>query len=115
VWSKIDAVSVLAKFLKFEANCWLTSKNALLVARHACMVPNSPDKCGMVVSTNCGSPVPDISESRTKELFAELERDYGIRHGDAEARNITYSPQLGRFCVIDFEIAEILPLPEKKA
>lgn len=67
------------------------------------------------VSTNCGSPVPDISADRAKELFAELERDYGVRHGDAEARNITYSPQLGRFCIIDFEIAEILPLPEKKS
>lgn len=65
------------------------------------------------VSTNCGSPVPDISKARADELFAELERDYGVRHGDAEARNITYSPQLGRFCVIDFEIAEILPAPTK--
>ncbi len=78
------------------------------------LVEEHPDEL-YFVSTNCGSPVPDISESRTKELFAELERDYGIRHGDAEARNITYSPQLGRFCIIDFEIAEILPLPEKKA
>jgi tRNA A-37 threonylcarbamoyl transferase component Bud32 len=78
------------------------------------LVEEHPDEL-YFVSTNCGSPVPDISESRTNELFAELERDYGIRHGDAEARNITYSPQLGRFCIIDFEIAEILPLPEKKA
>ena len=61
------------------------------------------------VSSNCGSPVPDLSVTKAKELFAELERDYGIRHGDAEARNVTYSPQLGRFCIIDFEIAEILP------
>ncbi len=65
------------------------------------------------VSTNCGSPVPDISQARAAELFAELERDYGVRHGDAEARNITYSPQLGRFCIIDFEIAEVLPIPQK--
>ena len=61
------------------------------------------------VSSNCGSPVPDLSVAKAKELFAELERDYGVRHGDAEARNVTYSPQLGRFCIIDFEIAEILP------
>lgn len=66
------------------------------------------------VSTNCGSPVPDISKERAAALFAELERDYGVCHGDAEARNITYSPQLGRFCIIDFEIAEVLPMPEKK-
>jgi hypothetical protein len=66
------------------------------------------------VSTNCGSPVPDLSRERAAELFAELERDYGVRHGDAEPRNITYSPQLGRFCIIDFEIAEILPAPTKE-
>ena len=66
------------------------------------------------VSTNCGSPVPDLSRDRADALFAELERDYGVRHGDAEARNITYSPQLGRFCIIDFEIAEILPMPAKE-
>ncbi len=61
------------------------------------------------VSSNCGSPVPDLSVVKAKELFAELERDYGVRHGDAEARNVTYSPKLGRFCIIDFEIADILP------
>jgi len=63
------------------------------------------------VSTNCGSPVTNLSRDKARELFAELERDFGVRHGDAEARNITYSPQLGRFCIIDFEIAEILPMP----
>lgn len=66
------------------------------------------------VSTNCGSPVPDLSRDRADALFAELARDYGVRHGDAEPRNITYSPQLGRFCIIDFEIAEILPMPVKE-
>lgn len=66
------------------------------------------------VSSNCGSPVPNLSREKAQELFAELERDYGVRHGDAEARNVTYSAQLGRFCIIDFEIAEILPLPPRK-
>jgi hypothetical protein len=65
------------------------------------------------VSTNCGSPAPNLTPAKAKELFAELERDYGVRHGDAEARNVTYSAKLGRFCLIDFEIAEILPMPEK--
>jgi hypothetical protein len=65
------------------------------------------------VSTNCGSPVPNLTPAKAKELFAELERDYGVRHGDAEARNVTYSAKLGRFCLIDFEIAEVLPMPEK--
>ena len=67
------------------------------------------------VSSNCGGPVPNLSREKAKCLFDELERDYGVRHGDAEPRNITYSPQLGRFCIIDFEIAEILPMPEKSA
>ncbi|HBE22664.1 MAG TPA: serine/threonine protein phosphatase [Verrucomicrobiales bacterium] len=65
------------------------------------------------VSTNCGSPAPNLTPAKAKELFAELERDYGVRHGDAEARNVTYSAKLGRFCLIDFEIAEILPMAEK--
>lgn len=64
------------------------------------------------VSTNCGQPASQITKARADELFAELERDYGVRHLDAEPRNVTYSPQLGRFCLIDFELAEILPDPE---
>ncbi|MFY7816866.1 MAG: serine/threonine protein phosphatase [Akkermansiaceae bacterium] len=67
------------------------------------------------VSTNCGSPVPNLSRENAQSIFAELERDYGVRHGDAEPRNITYSPKLGRFCVIDFEIAEILPLSVRES
>lgn len=67
------------------------------------------------VSSNCGSPVPNLPREKAQEIFAELERDYGVRHGDAEARNITYSPQLGRFCIIDFEIAEILPLTSRES
>jgi len=51
------------------------------------------------VSTNCGRPAPNISKER---------------HLDAEPRNITYSDKLGRFCIIDFELAEILPEPHPK-
>lgn len=64
------------------------------------------------VSTNCGQTASQISKAKSDELFAELERDYGVRHLDAEPRNVTYSPQLGRFCLIDFELAEILPDPK---
>jgi len=63
------------------------------------------------VSSNCGQLATQISKTKADELFADLERDYGIRHLDAEPRNVTYSPQLGRFCLIDFELAEILPDP----
>jgi hypothetical protein len=63
------------------------------------------------VSTNCGRPAPQITKEKADSLFAVLERDYGVRHLDAEPRNITYSDKLGRFCIIDFELAEILPDP----
>jgi len=63
------------------------------------------------VSTNCGSPATRITRKKTKALFAELEGTYGVRHDDPERRNITYAPDLGRFCIIDFELAEILPDP----
>lgn len=64
------------------------------------------------VSTNCGRPAPQITKEKADSLFAALERDYGVRHLDAEPRNITYSDKLGRFCIIDFELAEILPDPK---
>ncbi len=63
------------------------------------------------VSTNCGKPATQISKEKADALYAALERDYGVRHLDAEPRNITYSDKLGRFCIIDFELAEILPPP----
>jgi hypothetical protein len=66
------------------------------------------------VSTNCGRPAPQLSKEKADSLFAALERDYGVRHLDAEPRNITYSDKLGRFCIIDFELAEILPEPHPK-
>ena len=63
------------------------------------------------VSTSCGQTATSISKERSDQLFADLERDYGVRHLDAEPRNITYDPRAGRFCIIDFELAEILPAP----
>ncbi|MCW1923711.1 serine/threonine protein phosphatase [Luteolibacter arcticus] len=63
------------------------------------------------VSTSCGQPATSISRERADQLFADLERDYGVRHLDAEPRNITYDARAGRFCIIDFELAEILPWP----
>ncbi len=63
------------------------------------------------VSTNCGMPAPHIPKERADQLYAALERDYGVRHLDAEPRNITYSDKMARFCIIDFELAEILPFP----
>jgi hypothetical protein len=60
-----------------------------------------------IVTTNCGARVEHLDDQRASEIFAELE-PYGVRHEDAEVRNITYRQTDGRFCVIDFEFATIL-------
>ena len=61
-----------------------------------------------IVTTNCGARVEHIDTERARRLFAELER-FGVRHDDADPRNITYRFADGRFCLIDFEFATILP------
>jgi tRNA A-37 threonylcarbamoyl transferase component Bud32 len=61
-----------------------------------------------IVTTNCGSRVDHLDEKRQREIYAELE-PYGVRHDDAEMRNVTYRQSDGRFCLIDFEFATILP------
>lgn len=61
-----------------------------------------------IVTSSCGMRVEHLDQDRAAELFAELET-YGVRHEDAELRNITYRQSDGRFCVIDFEFATILP------
>ena len=60
-----------------------------------------------LVTTNCGGRVERLDEGRMAELFGELAA-YGVRHDDPYLRNVTYSPQLGRFCLIDFEFATLL-------
>lgn len=60
-----------------------------------------------LVTTNCGPMVDKLSEARMKSLFDRLEREFGVRHDDPFARNITYDPRRGAFCVIDFELSEI--------
>ena len=64
-----------------------------------------------IVTTNCGNIVHKLSPEKEKAVFAALET-YGVRHDDAFMRNITYSPHLGRFCVIDFEFAVVLETGE---
>lgn len=61
-----------------------------------------------IVTTNCGTRVEHIDEARSRQLFAELAK-FGVRHDDADPRNITYRFADGRFCLIDFEFATILP------
>jgi tRNA A-37 threonylcarbamoyl transferase component Bud32 len=67
-----------------------------------------------IVTTNCGARLEHLDEARRAELFAELEK-YGVRHDDPDMRNVTYRQSDGRFCLIDFEFATILPGPEKKS
>ena len=61
-----------------------------------------------IVTTHCGTRVEHLDAERARELFAELER-YGVRHEDPDIRNVTYRQADGRFCLIDFELATLLP------
>lgn len=65
-----------------------------------------------IVTTNCGTRVERLDEKRRAEIFAELET-FGVRHDDPDMRNVTYRFSDGRFCVIDFEFATILPETSK--
>lgn len=61
-----------------------------------------------IITTNCGGRVEHLDDQKRLEIFAELER-FGVKHDDPEMRNVTYRQSDGRFCVIDFEFATILP------
>ncbi len=61
-----------------------------------------------IITTNCGFRVEHLDSERERELFRELET-YGVRHNDPHVRNVTYRQSDGRFCVVDFELATILP------
>ncbi|MBC2607582.1 serine/threonine protein phosphatase [Pelagicoccus albus] len=69
-----------------------------------------PDRL-YIVTSNCGNIVQKISSEKERMLFEELET-YGVRHGDAFTRNVTYNPHLGRFCLIDFEFATLIETGE---
>ena len=83
---------------------FLGAKNCLFVPT---LVNFYPEQL-QIVTTNCGGRVERIDEERIKELFGELEQ-YGVRHNDPDLRNVTYRQSDGRFCLIDFEFATILP------
>ena len=81
---------------------YLEAKGCGFVPR---VLEEHPDELYLVTS-NSGRIVSRIGEKKLKQLFDELEA-YGVRHDDRAARNVTYDPQTGRFCVIDFEFATI--------
>lgn len=60
-----------------------------------------------IVTTNCGQRVDHLDAQRCAEIFQELEK-YGVRHDDADVRNVTYRNADGRFCIIDFEFSTLL-------
>lgn len=68
------------------------------------------DESLQLVMTNCGQKVDQLGERKKLGLFHELET-YGVRHEDAELRNVSYRQSDGRFCLIDFEFATILDDP----
>ena len=71
------------------------------------LIENDPAQL-KIVTTSCGTRVDHLDPERTKELFDEL-LQFGVRHDDPEMRNVTYRNSDGRFCLIDFEFATILP------
>ena len=79
--------------------------------KHGCtfvpQIMEKDDETLYLVTSNCGKMVDHVSDDKKKRIFTELEQ-YGVRHDDAEVRNITYDARQGRFCVIDFEFATIL-------
>ena len=88
----------------------LEARNCPFVPR---LLESFPNKL-QIVTSNCGARVEHLDEARTKELFDDL-LPYGVRHDDPEMRNVTYRQTDGRFCLIDFEFATILPEAAKPA
>ncbi len=81
-----------------------------LEARGCPFVPRlleADEKNLRIVTNNCGTRVEHLDDARAQEIFAELEK-FGVRHDDANIRNVTYRQSDGRFCLIDFEFATIL-------
>src|SRR5882672_2058125 len=64
----------------------------------------------LLITSNCGKIVDRLSDQKRTSLFEELQQ-FGVRHEDAETRNVTYRSSDGRFCIIDFEFATILDDP----
>lgn len=105
------------QFRGTDADKRFENEVAVLKALEDRGAPNVPRLVGhdpetlTLITTNCGSPAPLITEEKARALFQELEEKYGVKHDDPEPRNVTYSPHLGKFCLIDFELSEILPMP----
>ncbi len=83
----------------------------VLEARGCDFVPkllDSDEDTVTIITTNCGAPVDSLSDEKTTALFKSLEDDFGVIHDDPFSRNITYNGKMGRFCIIDFELATVV-------
>ncbi len=97
-------------------------ENEILVLRHlekrgCTFVPKvleTDSEQLLLVTSNCGKRVDQLSEPKRLSLFAELEA-FGVRHEDPAQRNVTYRATDGRFCLIDFEFATILDDPSHRS
>ncbi len=76
------------------------------------LVSWNPEKLEIVTRT-CGNRVEHLDAERARTLFEELET-FGVRHDDPDVRNVTYRQTDGRFCIIDFEFATLLPEGESR-
>jgi tRNA A-37 threonylcarbamoyl transferase component Bud32 len=83
---------------------FLDSKKCLFVPK---LLEVDPEKL-QIVTNSCGTRVAHMDPEKLKDLFSELER-FGVRHDDPDLRNVTYRQSDGRFCLIDFEFATLLP------
>lgn len=95
-----------------EARCAQEVKVLQILEQRGCknvplLLDFNLDEC-YLKTTNCGAPATKITKKKADLLFAQLENLYGVQHDDPESRNITYNPQSGEFCIIDFELATIL-------
>jgi tRNA A-37 threonylcarbamoyl transferase component Bud32 len=63
-----------------------------------------------IITTNCGRRVDHLPQERVEAVFREL-LAFGVRHEDADIRNVTYRLMDGRFCLIDFEFATLIDEP----
>ena len=82
---------------------FLAQKGCAFVPR---LISSDPNELYLITS-NAGQRVEHMSKAKCQKMFAKLEQ-FGVRHGDAEVRNITYNEQQGQFNIIDFEFSSIL-------
>lgn len=85
---------------------YLEGRNCTFVPR---ILETDPQQL-LLITSNCGKRVDHLSEQKKTSLFEELQQ-FGVRHEDADIRNVTYRQGDGRFCLIDFEFATILDDP----